>query len=36
MNIVKFSVDGLERFNPSNAERYRLPATAAEVAELEH
>ena len=35
MNIVKSSVDGLERINPSNAERFRLPATAAEVAELE-
>jgi len=36
MNIVKSSVDGLERFNPSNAERFRLPARAAEVAELKH
>ena len=36
MNIVKSPVDGLERFNRSNAERFRLPATAAEVAELIH
>jgi len=35
MNIVKSSVDGLEHFNPSNAERFRFPS-AAEVAELKH
>jgi len=36
INIVISSVDGLKHFNPSNAERFRLPANAAEVAELKH
>jgi len=37
MNIVKSSVDDLiERFNPSNAERFRLAANSAEMAELIH
>ena len=34
MSIIKSSVDGLKRFNPSNAQRFCLPATAAEVEEL--
>ncbi len=36
MSIIKSSTDGLRRFNPSNSERFCLPATAAEVAELKH
>ena len=34
MNIVKSSVDGLERFNPSNAERFRLPSAAQALSKL--
>ena len=38
MQIVRssVSVSGLERFNPSNPERFSPPATAAEVAELKN